>query len=201
MKKQALTAASIAAAFALGTAGTAAAAGLVGHAGIRDGAVHGDTIRDGAVHKRDLSAGVAKALALGASTEGRTFGPATVAKVGGPFKDNATHAGTFALQPGTYLLAADGFFHTTEATSGQTRMQVAVRGEDGTVWGSDLGTCFTGAISPTADRESTCSTVRTVTVGEPTTVDVMVFGYADDQGSADSGKVDAAVSVSAVRVG
>lgn len=138
---------------------------------------------------------------FGTSVEGRTFPTKNVTNIGGSFTTRATHVASFALQPGKYLLSSDGFFITTAATSGGTRMQLAIRGEDGSVWGSDLGTCFTGTISVLKDREATCNTTRTVTIDEPTNIKVMAFGYADNQGSADSGKVDVTVSVSAVKIG
>ena len=80
-------------------------------------------------------------------------------------------------------------------------MQLALRVDDGTDWGVDYGTCFTGAVSALADREASCSTTRVVEVDEPTEVLVFGFGYQDDLGSADSGKVDATAHVTAVSVG
>lgn len=138
---------------------------------------------------------------LGSSVVAESFPQTTVTDIGGSFATRATQVGSFELQPGTYLVSTDGFFITTEATSAQTRMQVAVRGVDGSTWGSDLGTCFTGTISALANREATCNTTRTVVVEAPTTVNVKAFGYADDQGSADSGKVDVLMNVSAVKIG
>lgn len=137
---------------------------------------------------------------FGESAVNETF-TANVANIGGSFTTRATQLGTFELQPGTYLLSSDGFFISNAATSGMTRMQLAIRGVDGTEWGADLGTCFTGLASPLADREVTCNTTRTVVVEETLTVNVMAFGYADDQGSADSGKFDVTANVSAVKVG
>jgi hypothetical protein len=107
-----------------------------------------------------------------------------IAKIGGRFADNATPVDSFTLHPGTYKITSNGFFHSLEANSGKTRLQLAVRDADG----NDLGTCFTGAASPLADREATCSTTRVVTVDKDTQVDVKAFGYQDDQGSSDSGK-------------
>jgi hypothetical protein len=124
-----------------------------------------------------------------------------IASIGGSFADRATELGSFELEPGTYLVSSDGFFITNDATSGGTRMQLAIRGMDGSKWGVDYGTCFTNLISTLEKREATCNTTRAVEVAETTTVKVYGFGYADDQGSADSGKVDAAAFVSAVRVG
>lgn len=138
---------------------------------------------------------------LGSSVVARQTDKVNVALVGGSFAQRATQADTYDLEPGTYLVSTDGFFITNAATSGKTRMQVAVRGVDGSQWGKDLGTCFTGLVSTLANREATCNTTRTVVIDTPTTVNVKVFGYADDQGSADSALVDAYVTTSVVRVG
>jgi hypothetical protein len=137
---------------------------------------------------------------LGSSVVAETFN-GNVASIGGSFADRATELGTFDLQAGTYLISSDGFFITNQATSGETRMQLAIRGVDGSKWGQDYGTCFTGLISQLQGREATCNTTRTITVESPMTVEVYGFGYADDQGSADSGKVDVAASTSVVKVG
>lgn len=119
----------------------------------------------------------------------------TVQAVGGSFgkfpEPRATQIDTMALEAGTYILSSEGFFMNSAPTSGLTRMQLAVRAQDGSDWGVDLGTCFTGSISPLANRESHCSSTRVVTLTEDEDVLVYAFGYADDQGSADSGKVSA----------
>lgn len=119
----------------------------------------------------------------------------TIQDVGGSFgkfpEPRATQLDTLALDAGTYILSSEGFFINNSPTSGQTRMQLAVRAQDGTDWGVDLGTCFTGAISELANRESHCSSTRVITLTEAEDVIVYGFGYADDQGSADSGKVSA----------
>jgi hypothetical protein len=206
----------------LGSA-TAVAGDLIGSGDIKNDSVRSLDIKDGTVRQSDLTDGAQAALAgkdgergpqgpkgepgaaasdvLGTSVLGKTFPTTTVAEIGGSFTTRSTRVGSFELEPGTYLLSTDGFFITNEATSGKTRMQVAVRGVDGSPWGSDLGTCFTGLISTLNAREATCNTTRTVVIDELTTVDVKAFGYADDQGSADSGKVNATLSVSAVKVG
>lgn len=130
----------------------------------------------------------------------------TVTDVGGSFgmfpgPVRATLVDTVALPAGTYVLSADGFFSSNKATSGKTRMQLALRIADGTAWGKDVGTCFTGAMSVLANREGTCSTSRVVALTGPADVLVYAFGYADDQGAADSGAIDARSYVNAIRVG
>ena len=103
--------------------------------------------------------------------------------IGGSFATRATVADTYTLPVGTHQISTDGFFVSTAVTSGFTRLQVAVRGAGG----QDFGTCFTGTASALAQREATCSTTRVATVTQPTPVTVWVFGYADNQGSADGG--------------
>lgn len=126
-----------------------------------------------------------------------------VEHIGGSFSTNATKLGEFTLDPGTYQLSSDGFFTNNAATSGKTQMQLALRTQpaEGQQWGKDLGTCFTGRIASVSGRDITCSTSRVVTLDAPTTVNVYGFGYeADDQGSTDSGKVNAAYVVNILNV-
>jgi hypothetical protein len=134
---------------------------------------------------------------IGATYTEYFTGSENVAKIGGGFVANHTEVGTFTLPAGEYMVTSEGFFLNNAATSGKTRMQVAIRGESG----QDYGTCFTGAISTLANRESHCSATRVIDVpASGTTVTVNVFGYADDQGSADGGKVDADTFVTVVPV-
>ncbi|KQW50923.1 hypothetical protein ASC77_25015 [Nocardioides sp. Root1257] len=140
------------------------------------------------------------ALAADASSTAKT-----VTNIGGTFGKftatvRATELDSFTLPAGTYQLTADGFFHSTAAVSGLTRLQLALRINDGTDWGVDVGTCFTDSTSPLADRESSCQTTRVIELAAPTEVLVYAFGYADNQGSADSGKFQAVSHVSAIRV-
>jgi hypothetical protein len=143
----------------------------------------------------------------GKSVVAQSAGPVNIATIGGTFGKftatvNATKVDSFTLQPGTYLVQAQGFFTSTAVTTGLTRLQLALRVNDGSDWGLDYGTCFTGTASPLANREASCDTLRTVTVTSPNTVvDVYAFGYQDDQGGADSGKFDAYSTVSALQVG
>ena len=130
------------------------------------------------------------------SANSSSDGLVPVTYIGGRFGERATQVDTFTLPAGTHRITTDGFFTSTATTSGLTRLQVAVR-----AGGQDLGTCFTGAASPLAGREATCSTTRVVTLDAPTDVTVYVFGYADDQGSADSGKFAAYTTTSALQVG
>lgn len=110
--------------------------------------------------------------------------PTPITTIGGRFSDGATPVDSFTLPAGTYQITGNGFFGSTEANSGKTRLQLALRDAAG----DDLGTCFTGAASPLANREATCSTTRVVTLSQDTLVTVKAFGYQDDQGGTDSGK-------------
>ena len=99
------------------------------------------------------------------------------------------------------MLTADGFFIAKAGTSptGKTRMQLALRvGKTTTEFGTDAGTCFTGATSTLPNREATCSTTRVVNFTSPTVVEVIAFGYADDQGAADSGVFNVKSFVTAI---
>lgn len=121
--------------------------------------------------------------------------------VGGKFAERAKMTGRFTMKAGTYLITTDALFRSNQATSGNSSLQVAVRGADGSTWGSDLGTGFTGSSPEQANREVTTSTTRVVHLDVDTEVTISVFGYEKNgQGSADSGKFDAEVYFTAVPV-
>lgn len=124
-----------------------------------------------------------------------TTDPAVISLIGGTFATRATQIGTLTLPAGSYVLTGNAFFGSQAAVSGKTRLQLALR----TTAGDDVGTCFTGATSTLANREITCSSTRVVTFASETTIKVFAFGYADDQGSADSGKFGVQSYVTAVR--
>lgn len=150
-------------------------------------------------------AGPAASDQLGALAGHQTSEATPVANIGGTFGKftatvRATQLDSLTLPAGTYQLTGDGFFHSTAAVTGLTRLQLALRINDGTDWGVDVGTCFTDSTSPLADRETTCQTTRVVELDAPTQILVYAFGYADNQGSADSGKFTAVAHVSAIHV-
>jgi hypothetical protein len=177
----------------------------VGTSEIRNGSITGADIND--TTEKNLKGAKGDPGAPGApGTDGAdgvvepiysASAPKTVTNVGGSFGKapdvRATELATVNLAAGKYVLTAEGFFINNQATTGDTRMQLAVRVQDGSNagWGQDLGTCFTGAISTLANRESHCSSTRVVELDQAAEVKVYAFGYADDQGSADSGAVDA----------
>lgn len=214
----ALVALVVVALFAIGTAG-ATAAQLINSKDIKDNSIKSRDLRDGTIQTKDLNAATVEALKgpqvaaapvqtpLGAQLVANEASEATViADIGGSFGKftatvRATKLDEVALPPGTYQLSADGFFHSTQTTSGLTRLQLAVRVDDGSDWGLDFGTCFTDAASPLANREATCSSTRVVTLAAPALVEVFAFGYADDQGAEDSGKFTAKSFLSAIEVG
>lgn len=121
--------------------------------------------------------------------------PALINLIGGTFSTRATQIGTLTLSAGEYVITGNAFFGSLTAVSGKTRLQLALR----TAAGEDLGTCFTGATSTLPNREITCSTTRVVELASETEVEIFAFGYADDQGSADSGKFGVQAFVTAVR--
>lgn len=190
---------------------------------ISEGGVGASEIRDGSITGADINDTTEKNLKGATGPQGEKGDPGapgkdgvvspvysatefmTVENIGGSFGKftetvRATKVDTVELPAGEYVLTAEGFFLNNQATSGQTRMQLAVRVNDGSDWGKDFGTCFTGAISTLANRESHCSSTRVVTVAEGDVVEVYAFGYADDQGSADSNKVDVKSYVTAIPV-
>lgn len=204
--------------FAIGTTG-ATAVQLITSKDLKDDSVKSRDIRDGTIKMKDLKDTTIEALQgpqvapapvqtpLGAQlAANETSGVTVIDDIGGTFGKftetvRATKLDEVALPAGTYQLSVDGFFKSTAATSGQTRLQLAVRVDDGSDWGLDLGTCFTGAASALANREATCATTRVVTLTATTQVQVFAFGYADDQGSADSGKFTAQSFLTAIEVG
>ena len=129
----------------------------------------------------------------------------TTIDTGGSFTQRATELGTLELTAGTYIVNGYGFFDTvnTATPRGDTpRLQLALRGPavEGNPFGADYGTCFTGAFAPEpADREATCTTIRTVTLSADTTVRVMAFGYHGDNGATDD-VFTAIADVSALKV-
>ena len=163
-------------------------------------AVETQKVKDGSLRLADLDKkanDTIKKAGTASLTVNKTSGPTTVAFIGGSFATRATVATTYTLPVGTHQISTDGFFISNVATSGLTRLEVAVRGPAG----EDFGTCFTGLASVLAQREATCSTTRVVTVAQDTLVTVYVFGYADDQGEADNAKFNATTASSALKVG
>lgn len=190
-------------------------------ADIKNSTLTGADVKDKSLTTKDLSDATVKSLRGQNGTNGtngvdgtdgvdgedgivspdhKRFGAYAV-PVGGKFAENAKMAGRFTMKAGKYLITTDALFRSNQATSGNSSLQVAVRGADGSTWGSDLGTGFTGSSPEQANREVTTSTTRVVSLDKDTVVTIYVFGYENNgQGSADSGKFDAEVYFTAVPV-
>lgn len=202
-----LVVAAIAVVVAIGVPISATAASLITGDDIKNGTVMSQDVKNGSLGLHDLGP---KTIAELQGSDGKdgvvvpvyeASGPVNVAKVGGKFSENATMADQFTLSAGKYLVTTDALFRSNQATSGNTTLQVAVRAADGSEWGADLGTGFTGSSPEQQNREVTTSTTRVVTLVEDTMVTVSVFGYENNgTGSADSGKFDAEVYLTAVPV-
>lgn len=167
---------------------------------IKNNDVTGVDIKDQSIGLKELHPSTVSALEDAVVPQFGKF-TANVANVGGSFSERATTAGEFTLKSGKYIITTDALFRSNAATSGNTTLQVAVRGKDGSEWGSDLGTGFTGSSPSQANREVSTSTTRVVSVDVDTVVEVKVFGYENNgTGSADSGLFDAEVHVTAIPV-
>lgn len=120
----------------------------------------------------------------------------------GKFTDGvrATRVDTIELPAGEYVLTAEGFFVNSQATTGKTRMQLAVRVDDGSDWGKDFGTCFTADFGTQKDRETSCNTTRLVQVDNETEVVVYGFGYQRNGQGAATNAVEGSAFVSATPV-
>lgn len=131
--------------------------------------------------------------------------PTTITNLGGSFKTRSTSVGSIDLPAGTYLLTGSAFFDRLDNAVGadDTRLQLALRdGKTDTSFGTDDGTCFTGLFAKTGvDREATCTTSRVVTFAQPTTVQVIAFGYNDSGSSSGGGNFTVDAHVAAVKVG
>lgn len=127
---------------------------------------------------------------------------ATIANIGGSFLTRATEVGTTHLEAGKYLVNAYGFFDRTDnAMSSTPVLQLAVRGMDGSQWGADYGTAFTGEFPATGNLEQTASSTRYVTVpAGGLDVKVYAFGYNADQSANGSGNYTVSADVTFVPV-
>lgn len=161
---------------------------------IRANAVTSSDVKDDSLGLQDI--GPATEAALRGGVYEHEFS-GNVTNIGGPFAANATAVGTFEVSAGSYEVNTSALFRSNATTSGRADLQVAVRAADGSVWGQDLGTAFTGDSPVQAQREVSAHVTEVVTVPEDTTVTVYVFGYDNaGQGSPDAGLFDASVDVS-----
>lgn len=229
-KKTAGLVAGAAALLVIGSTGGAVAGEMIGGAQIKHNSISTKHIRNGAITSMDIRDGKVKGMDVKEGSLGwRHLNPTTkgviqnvadradksgslaaeineqeleVGALGGKFAENATKVGQFNLAPGKYLVSSDGFFDRIDDAQDNsgTHLQVAVRGNDGSEWGADHGTCFTPRV-PAGDREVTCSTSKVVTIKKTQKVEVFVFGYNEDQSATGSNNFKANVNVGAVKVG
>ena len=124
-----------------------------------------------------------------------------IVNIGGPFATNKTKVCSFDIPAGVWMVNSSAFFARTAVGVAGTRPQLALRWDNGSQWGADIGTILGAEISPSKDRELSGSTVKVLTLQKPITVEVFGFGYNDNGSSAGSGDITVAVNVAAVRIG
>ncbi|MEN5072831.1 hypothetical protein ABE437_03360 [Isoptericola cucumis] len=125
-----------------------------------------------------------------------------IANIGGSFATRATDVGSVDVAAGTYLVNTYGAFDRVDDAAGSSPvLQLAVRAADGSTWGQDLGTAFTGEYPATGDLEQTASAVRYITVESDTTVSVKAFGYNADKSSTGSGNYTVDADITLVKIG
>ncbi|GGU22472.1 hypothetical protein [Nocardioides albus] len=125
-----------------------------------------------------------------------------IANIGGSFATRKTEVGSTHLEAGKYLVNAYGFFDRVDNSASSTPvLQLAVRGLDGTQWGLDFGTAFTGEFPATGNLEQTASSTRYVTVpAGGLDVKVYAFGYNADTSANGSGNYTVSADVTFVPV-
>ncbi|HET9422218.1 MAG TPA: hypothetical protein VFO49_13860 [Nocardioides sp.] len=194
--------------------GAGFAAGQINSGDIENNSVRSVDVKDGDLKVKDLSNGTVNQLQGKDGKDGKN-GVAlaggyqaqshqTINLIGGSFATNKTELGSFELEPGVYLLNGYAAFDTEAADSPRTEgthLMLALRGPTSASdkFGEDLGTCFTGAF-PQGDREATCQVTRTVVIDETTTVDVIGFGYNEDQSGTGGGTFKVLSDVTALKV-
>jgi hypothetical protein len=174
-----------------------------------DKSVWSNSLNNSVVSEQKLHPAVRTKLTYGAGSVVSISDSVPIVYVGGPFNDPArgkTTVGKFDLAPGTWLLTTSAKFTRTEAAAAgeaATRPMVGLRYNvsDTNVWGEDAGSIGGADISPVLNRDLFGSAVQTVKVTTPVTVFVYGFGYADDQGSAASGKINVQTSTTATKIG
>lgn len=133
----------------------------------------------------------------------KTFGPTKIKYIGGRYLDparGATYVGAFTLPAGTWLVNASAKFNRTVAGDPGVRPQLALRvGQSPEDFGDDYGTIMGDDISKAADADLYGSSLKLVTVGVATQVNVYAFGYTDTRGIEGSNEITAAASIVAVR--
>ena len=138
-------------------------------------------------------------------TDVKAFDAKTITNIGGSWGSRHTEAGSFTLEPGTYLVNLSGDFYGVESTDATPVLQVALRGEGValTAYTGEFptGTAFgLGSDGTPNGLEQTASASGVVTVTKETPVTVNLFGYNGDSSSKGSGQFGAIPSVSLVEV-
>lgn len=125
-----------------------------------------------------------------------------IENLGGKFAERATLLDTKTIPAGTYLVNTYAFFDRVDNSQPSSPvLQVAVRGVDGSQWGQDLGTVFTGEFPETGNLEQSASGSRVVTLAADTEVKVYGFGYNADTSANGSGNYTVSADVNFVPVG
>lgn len=160
--------------------------------------VWSSSLNNSIVSEEKLYGPVREKLSWGSLANGPVDIPETaIAKIGGPFADNATLLGSVDLPAGTWMVNTSVVFSRTISGATGTRPQLALRYSGG----QNAGTLMGIEISPTAGRELTESAVETIIVTEPTQMSIYGFGYNDDQGAAGGGQITAKAKITLLRVG
>jgi hypothetical protein len=175
---------------------------------IKNGDVTGVDIQDGSITTKDLSDATEAKLKgntgdTGAAGKDGVVDPIdlvtekkTVTNMGGTWgtlaEPRATLLGSVDVPAGKYMVTANGFF-TADADGNpvEAQVQTAVRYDNGTKWGVDLGTAYS-TTGTWKGRDYTTSSTRVVTIPTDTTVSVYGFGYdIAGESSQNSGQFDA----------
>lgn len=142
----------------------------------------------------------------GATTLKAVYNNKTVENVGGSWLTRKTELGSFTLPAGTWVINTSAKFNRTEADTTDplylTRPQFAVRAlpTEANPFGLDFGTVM-NSIAPFAGADMFGSDSKRVVLTEETTFTVAVFGYQDNRGSDDSGKIKLASATIYVAAG
>jgi hypothetical protein len=163
-----------------------------------DGSLDGVEIKDGSLKAQEIdptdraaflkdTPDVKGASRLVAAYNATATDPQTF-NVGGTWATRATKIGTFTLPAGTYVLSTSVGFRRLEAPAAGTvtRPQLALRLDSN---GADVGTVMGNDISPVVEGDLTGMDSRRISLFEDTKINVFAFGYQDNRGSDDSGKI------------
>lgn len=130
----------------------------------------------------------------GSTTLKAVYNNKVVENVGGSWVTRKTDVGSFTLPAGTWVINTSAKFTRTVADETdplyQTRPQLAVRAfaTEANPFGLDFGTVM-NSIAPFAGADMFGSDSKRVVLTGETTFTVAAFGYQDNRGSDDSGKI------------